>query len=67
MPYCQGKIPHDRTGAQKIILDLIERESGTVVTRDWKSWRRGWSEEEWLPNTVSICRSSDLQHSGETV
>jgi hypothetical protein len=34
-------MPHDLTGAQKIILDLIEKERGTVVTRDWKDWRRG--------------------------
>jgi hypothetical protein len=52
MPCLQRELPHGLTGAQKIILYLIERERGTVVTRDWKSWRRGWSEEESLPNTV---------------
>jgi uncharacterized protein (UPF0216 family) len=52
MPCLQRGTPHYLPAAQKIILDLIEREKGTVVTRDWKSWRLGWSEEEWLPNTV---------------
>jgi hypothetical protein len=51
---------------QKIKTDPIKGGKRTKVTRDWKRWRRRWTEGDGFQIQLGINNSSVPQHSAVT-